>query len=74
MQMCNDAGKNLLDLIWVDADKSVDSFHNQVRSRLCAMEHKTKSLNQSTSFSFQFFSVLPLRESVKGACLNHDFC
>ena len=42
MQECKDAGMKPLDLIWVDADKSVDSTRKKIRSRLCAREYKTK--------------------------------
>ena len=35
MQDCRDAGKELLELIWVDTDKSVDPAHKKIRSRLC---------------------------------------
>ena len=41
-QECKDAGMRLLDLIWVDTDKSVDPAHKKIRSRLCAREYKTK--------------------------------
>ena len=42
MQECRDAGMKPLDLIWVDADKSVEPAHRNIRSRLCAREYKTK--------------------------------
>ena len=42
IQDCRDAGKKLLELIWVDTDKSVGPAHNKIRSRLCARESKTK--------------------------------
>ena len=32
----------LLDLIWVDTDKSVDPAHKKIRLRLCARENETK--------------------------------
>ena len=41
-QECKDVGMRLLDLIWVDTDKSVDPAHKKIRSRLCAREYKTK--------------------------------
>ena len=34
-QDCKDAGKKLLDLMWVDTDKSVDPRSQENRSRLC---------------------------------------
>ena len=42
MLECTDSGWKLLDLIWVDTDKSVDPAHRKIRSRLCARERKTK--------------------------------
>ena len=42
MQDCNDAGKKLLDLIWVDTDECVDPAHKKIRSKLCAREYKRK--------------------------------
>ena len=42
MQECKDASKKLLELIWVDTDKSVDPAHMTFRSILCAEEYKTK--------------------------------
>ena len=45
MQECEDAGKKLLDLIWVDTDKSVDPAHQINRSRLCAREYVTEWLS-----------------------------
>ena len=35
MQDCEDAGTQLLELIWVNTDKSVDPAHKKIRSRLC---------------------------------------
>ena len=46
MQECKDAGKKLLDLIWVDTDKSVDPAHKNFQSRRCAREYKTKKESQ----------------------------
>ena len=42
MQGCKEADKKLLDLIWVDTDKSVDPAHKKIRLRLCARENETK--------------------------------
>ena len=42
MQECKDASKKLMELIRVDADKSVDLAHKKIRLRLCANECKTK--------------------------------
>ncbi len=36
MQECTDAGKKLLDLIWVDTDKSVDPAHKKILS--CSLQ------------------------------------
>ena len=33
---CVGEGQKLLDHIWVDTDKSVDTAHKKIRSRLCA--------------------------------------
>ena len=79
IQECKNAGKkprNLLDLIRVDTDKSVDPAHKKIRSILCGREYKTKKHGQigrallaSLSSSLQYH-VLKLRR----ACLNHDVC
>ena len=67
MQECKDAGKKLLNLIWVDTDKSADPAHNQIRSRLCARENKTKKQGQiqRASMASQVFSAMPPLEVVK---------
>ena len=39
---CKDSGMKLLDLNWVDTDKSVVPTRKKIRSRLCAREYKTK--------------------------------
>ena len=61
MQECRDAGKKLLDLIWVETDKSVDHTHNTVRSKLCAREYNTKKqgMIQRALLAFQLFSAMP---------------
>ena len=59
MQECIDSGQILLDLIWVDNDKSVDPAHRKIRSMLCAKEHKTKKPGK-----IQFFAM-PRLEAVK---------
>ena len=66
-QWCRDAGKKLLDLIWVDTDKSVDPAHKKIRSRLCAREYKTKRQGkiQRSFFASQLFSAMPPLEAVK---------
>ena len=67
MQECKDAGKKLLDLVWVDTDKSVDPAHRKIRSRLCAREYKTKKQGkiQRALLASQLFSAMPLLEAVK---------
>ena len=65
MQECTDAGKNLLDLIWVDTDKSVDPAHKNI-GRNCATEYKTQRQGQiqRALFVSQFFYAMPLVEAV----------
>ena len=67
MQDCKDAGKKLLELIWVDTDKSVDPTRKKIRSTLCAREYKTKKQGkiQRTLLASQFFPVIPPLEDVK---------
>ena len=67
MQECEDAGKKLLELIWVDTDKSVDPAHQEIRSRLRAGEYKTKKQDkiQRASPASQVFSAMPPLEAVK---------
>ena len=50
MQDDKDAGKKLLELIWVDTDKSVDSAHKQIRSRLCHGKQDEGARQYSKSF------------------------
>ena len=57
MQECNDAGRKLLDLIWVDTNKSVDPAHKKNRSTLCAKEYKTKK-QVKIQGAFSCFSVV----------------
>ena len=68
MQDCKDAGKKVLELIWLDTDKSVDPAHKKILSRLCAREYKTKKQGeiQRTSLTSQLFSAMPPLEAVKG--------
>ena len=47
MQECKDASKKLLDLIWVDTDRSVAPTLKKTRSRLCAREYKTKKQDEN---------------------------
>ena len=56
-----------LDLIWVDTDKSVDPACKKIRSRLCAIEYKTKKQGniQRALPASQLFSVMPPLEAVK---------
>ena len=72
MQDCKDAGEKLLELIWVDADKSVDPAHKKILSRLCAREYTTKqgNIQSLTSFSVVLWNVTS--RICEGACLNHD--
>ena len=72
MQECKDASMKPLDLVWVDADKSVDPAHKNVRSRLCARDDKTKKQgNQRVSRASQLSSAMPLFE---GAGLHQSSC
>ena len=68
MQDCKDAGKNLLQLFWVDTDKSVDPAHKKIRSRLCTREYKDEEARQRFREllpASQLFSAMPLLEAVK---------
>ena len=60
MQECEDAGKNLLELIWVDADKSVDFAHKKIRPRLWAREYRTKKQGRIRRACLACFSVVLL--------------
>ena len=73
MQECKDAGMKLLDIIWVDTEKSVDPTRKKFRSRLCAREYKTKMQRkiQRALPASQLFSAMPPLEG-EGASLNHD--
>ena len=67
MQQSEAAGKKLLDLIWVDTDKSVDPAHRKIRSRLCARECKMKEEGkiQRSLLPSQLLSAMPPLEAVK---------
>ena len=68
MQECRDASTKLLELIWVDTDKSVNPAHKKkIRSRLRATEHKTKKPgNTQTALpASQLCSTMPPPEAVK---------
>ena len=67
MQGYSDAGKKLLDLIWVDTDKSVDRAHKKIRSTLCAREYKTKKQIkiQGAFLASQLFTAMPPLKAVK---------
>ena len=67
MRECRDADMKLLDLIWVDTDKSVDPTRKKIRSRLCAREYKTKKQGkiQRALSASQLFSAMPPLEAVK---------
>ena len=72
MRECRDAGMKLLDLIWVDTDKSVDPTRKNIRSRLCATEHKTKKQGkiQRALPASQLFSAMTPLEAVKIAIMR----
>ena len=74
MRECKDADMRLLDLIWVDTDKSVDPAHKKIRSRLCAREYQTKKQGKIQRALPTFSVVLcnATSGSCEGACLNHD--
>ena len=67
MQECRDAGKKLLELIWVDTDKSLVPARKKIRSRLCAREYKTKRQGkiQRALPDSQLFSAMPPLEAAK---------
>ena len=67
MQECKGAGQKLLELIWVDTDKTVDPAQKKLRSRLCAREYKTKKHGniQRALFASQLFCAMPPFEAVK---------
>ena len=60
MQQCKDASKKLLELIWVDTDRSVDPAHKKIRSRLCARTYMTKEQGkiQRTFLDAWMFSAM----------------
>ena len=62
-----DASKKLLDLMWVDTDKSAEPAHKIIRSRLCAREYETKkqSYIQRASVASQLFTAMPPLEAAK---------
>ena len=55
--------RKLLELIWVDTDKSVDPAQKKIRSRLCAGEYQTKK--QRALLVCELFSAIPPLEAVK---------
>ena len=67
MQGCTDAGKKLLELIWVDTDKAEDPAQKKIRSRLCAREYKTKKQGEirRALLASQLFSAMPSLGAVK---------
>ena len=71
MQECIGSGQKLLDLIWVDTDKSVDPSHRKIRSRICAREYKTKQQGkiQRALQASLLFSAIPPLKSVKALVL-----
>ena len=70
-QECKDAGKKLLDLIWVDTDKSVHLARKKIRS-LCPREYKTKKQGkiQRALPASQFVLCDATSRSCEGVCLN----
>ena len=61
MQESIGSGQKLLDLIWLDTDKSVDTAHKKIPSRLRAREYKTKKQGkiQRAVPASQLFSAMP---------------
>ena len=76
MQDCKDAGKKLLELIWVDTDKSVDPADKTIRSRLCARELQDEETIQDSKSLSSFSVVLcnATTRSCESVGLNHDVC
>ena len=66
LQECAHAGNNLLDLVWVDTDKSVDPTQTKIRSILCAREYMTKrqGTSQRRLLGSQLSSAMQLLEAV----------
>ena len=63
MQDCKDAGENLLELFWVETDKSADPAYKKIRSILCAREYKTKKHGKiQISLYLAILSLLLVRE------------
>ena len=62
-----DASKKLLDLMWVDTDKSAEPAHKKIRRILCAREYKTKkqSYIQRASVASQLFTAMPPLEAAE---------
>ena len=60
------ASKKLLDLIWVDTEKSVDPAHKKIVSILCSREYKAKKQGkiQRALFASPLFSAMPPFEAV----------
>ena len=69
MQECLGSGQKLLDLTFVDTDQSFDPFPRKMRSKLCAIEYKTKKQGKipRASPASQLFSAVPPLESVKAS-------
>ena len=66
-KIVKDAGKKLLELTWVDTDKSVDPAHKNFRSRDCVLgntRRRSKAKIQRPSFASQVFTALPPLETV----------
>ena len=73
MQECKDAGKKLLDLIWVDTDKSVDlrSQEKTIETLPGNTSRRGKAKFNEPYLFFQLFSSMPPLEAVK-ALVQHD--
>ena len=71
MQECKGADKKLMELIWVDTDKSVNPARKTFRSRLCVWEYMTKKQGkiQRALLASQLFSALPPLEAVNALVL-----
>ena len=61
-----DAGKKLLDLIWVNSHESMGATNKKIRSRLCARDCKTKNQckKQRSLPASQLCSAMPPLEVV----------
>ena len=70
VQDWRDAGKTLLQFIWVDTDKSVDPAHKQIRSRLCTREYKTKKQGKVQRANHYVCELVEQRKTTEGETLT----